>query len=485
LGNQCDWYGWEPGTDSSLRANWRPMDSGASAGAGASWDLAEQQQYLDSLPNDYFQQRSSYSTRTTGIPGAGLLPRPGWGDQYHGQRNWYSEDDHYGQREWWYSGDEYKSWNIDRREPGYYCQGESLQPTSWTGFGQEQYLNNSDMLKTLDRLQTNMSRFERSELTPTIRWGREKIIPKRLQDASHNSKRGRNKLFRGLKAAGKSIKESFQEQVVKVKNLVKGKSKGKSFSEVLSNEGVDVGLTLDCYLIEAGEVEKVQREKEENLEEDLLLWEEGWGRDFRLKTAGGEEEEDLRSPNWEDVKEATTDTAKKKLAMTKFSNPVSSDPANCLTFHGFKTKSSKAMSGSFSICEGRRIPLSGAKRKVLDLSNPLLPLKLVKMSDLSKVMQSKCAEHLVESHGVGPLKSLEENCEDQLHLPNEAVKEFFNISTSLRQALQENDNFLQYYSNRKGAYVTQDAAVEALDLVEMSAFSKAVYQTGAVQTKSV
>lgn len=169
-------------------------------------------------------------------------------------------------------------------------------------------MNDGDMLKTLDRLQTSMSHFENSELMRTNRWGRDKIVPKRLQDTSHKSKLERNKLFRGLKAAGKSIKESFQEQVVKVKNLVKPKSKGKSFSEVLSNEGVEIGLSLDCYLIEAGEVEKVQREKEENQEEDLLLWEEGWGGDFRLKSGGEDEEEDLRSPNWEDVKEVSNQT---------------------------------------------------------------------------------------------------------------------------------------------------------------------------------
>jgi len=414
------------------------------------------------------------------------------GDQDHGQGSWYSGDDHHGQREW-YSGDEYKSWNSDR-QPGF-TQSKSVQPTFGTGgHGQEQYLNNSaspDILKqqleTLDRLQTSMSQFKNSELKgkSKIRWGKDKSVSKRLQNTSHHSKPDRNKLFRGLKAAGKSIKESFQEQVAKVKNLVKPKSKEKhqSFSEVLSNEGVEVGLTLDRYLIEAAEVEKVQREKEENLEEDLLLWEEGWGGDFRLKTAAGkEEEEDLRSPNWEDVKEATTDKAKKKLAMTKFSNPVDSDPSNCLTFHGFKTKSSKAMPGSFSICKGRRIPLAGAKRKVLDSANQSSPLKVVKLSDLSKVMQSKCADHLVQSQGVGPLKSLEANCEDQLHLPDEVVKEFSETLTSLRHAMLENDNFLQYYSNRKGAYVSQDVALEALDLDEMSAFSKAVYQTGADET---
>jgi len=428
------------------------------------------------------------------VPGAGLKSYLGWGnrgDQGHGQGGWYSGDDHHGQREF-YSGNEYKSWNIDY-QPGF-TQRKSVRPTSGTGgHGQEQCLNNSaspDMLKqqleTLDQLQTSMSQFKNSELKgkPKIRWGKDKIVPKRLQNTPHHSKLDGNRLFCGLKAAGKSIKESFQVQVAKVKNLVKPKSKEKhqSLSKVFSSEGVKVGLTLDRYLIEAAEVEKVQREKEENLEEDLLLWEEGWGGDFRLKTVGEEEEEDLRSPNWEDVKEATTDKAKKKLAMAKFSNPVNSDPTNCLTFHGFKTKPSKAMPGSFSICKGRRIPLAGAKRKVLDLSNHSSPLKMVKLSDLSKVRQSKCADLLVRSQGVGPLKSLEENCEDQLHLPDEMVKEFSETLTSLRHAMQENDNFLQYYSNRKGAFVSQDVALEALDLDEMSAFSKAVYQTGADET---
>ena len=94
-----------------------------------------------------------------------------------------------------------------------------------------------------------------------------------------------------------------------MKNLVKPKYKAKkNIVEVLSKKGVQIGLTLDCFLIEAGEVEKVQREKEENLDKDLLMWEEGWGGEFRLKTAGDEEEEDLRSPNWEDVKEVSSRT---------------------------------------------------------------------------------------------------------------------------------------------------------------------------------
>ena len=56
----------------------------------------------------------------------------------------------------------------------------------------------------------------------------------------------------------------------------------------------------------------MQREQEGARErqrrQDLAKEEEGRGGDFRLKTAGEEEEEDLRSPNWEDVKEVSNQT---------------------------------------------------------------------------------------------------------------------------------------------------------------------------------
>ena len=292
-GAQSDWIHGPGWVDShpqwGPREDWRPM------GFEGSSDM-------DFNPN--------WGPQANWVHGAGLKPRSGWGNwgaQDHGQGGQYSGDDHHGQREW-YSGDEYKSWNIDRQV------GFSQGPRSGTSIGQEQYLNNSDMLiqrETLDRLEDSMSQFNSFEMKgkATIKWGKNKVVPKRL-GAPHHSNRDRNKLFHGLKTAGKSIKESFQEHVAKVKNLLKPKAKEKlqSFSEVLSNEGVEVGLTLDRYLIEAAEIEKVQREKDENLEEDLLLWEEGWGGDFRLKTAGEEEEEDLRSPNWEEVKEVRNPT---------------------------------------------------------------------------------------------------------------------------------------------------------------------------------
>jgi len=305
---------------------------------------------------------------------------------------------------------------------------------------------------------------------------KEKAKIKRLQDKSTNSKPDRNKIFQGLRAAAESLKETTKGQVEKVKSLLKPASKkgaGQSFSEVISKEGVQVGLTLDPYLLDLAEVERVQKEVEENWEEDLMLWEEGWGRDFKLtRVTGQEEEEDLRSPHWEDVKEAATDKARKALARIKFSNPVCSDPTSCLTFHGFKGRShdlENAIPGSFNICEGQRLPLAGAKRKGLDSIDHPTPSKVVKLSDFNQVMQSRCAEYLAKSK-----KTLvETNRLDHLLL----VKEFRAALNQLKNALHENDNFLQYYSDRKGAFLSHSAALEALDLEETSALWKSVYQT--------
>jgi len=308
---------------------------------------------------------------------------------------------------------------------------------------------------------------------------KEKAKIKRLQDKSTNSKPDRNKIFQGLRAAGESIKETMKGQVDKVKNLLKPTSKkgaGQSFSEVISKEGVQVGLTLDPYLLDLAEVERVQKEVEENWEEDLMLWEEGWGRDFKLtRVTGQEEEEDLRSPHWEDVKEAATDKARKALARIKFSNPVCSDPTSCLTFHGFKGRShdlENAIPGSFNICEGQRLPLAGAKRKGLDSIDNPTPSKVVKLFDFNQVMQSRCAEYLARSRRQKKCVLL-----DHLPISEGLAREFSAALNQLKNALHENDNFLQYYSDRKGAFLSHSAALEALDLEETSALWKSVYQT--------
>ena len=178
---------------------------------------------------------------------------------------------------------------------------------------------------------------------------------KRLQGQSAGSKMDRNKICQSLKAAGTGIKETMKGQLDKVKNLFKAKPKeepfkklrnldlnwttkdvfgvslrevldeispkvekkmkvksageeedmvtGQKLSEVISKEGIEIGLTLDPYLLDAAELERAQKQEDESREEDIMLWEEGWGRDFRLiKLGEEEEEEDLRSPQWEEVR---------------------------------------------------------------------------------------------------------------------------------------------------------------------------------------
>ena len=178
---------------------------------------------------------------------------------------------------------------------------------------------------------------------------------KRLQGQSAGSKMDRNKICQSLKAAGTGIKETMKGRLDKVKNLFKPKPKeepfknlrnldpnwttrdvfgvslrevldeispnvekkmevksageeedkvtGQRLSEVILKEGIEIGLTLDPYLLDAAELERAQKQEDESREEDIMLWEEGWGRDFRLiKLGEEEEEEDLRSPQWEEVR---------------------------------------------------------------------------------------------------------------------------------------------------------------------------------------
>ena len=120
---------------------------------------------------------------------------------------------------------------------------------------------------------------------------------------------------------------------------------------------------------------------------------------------------------------------------------------------------------------------------------------MVKLSDFNQVMQSRYAEYLAKRQKNWEIKSLlETNWLDQLLLSEGVVKEFLGVLKRLKKALQENDNFLQYYSDRKvksrlyticlmliavfygqGAFLSQNAALEALDLEETSALSKLVY----------
>ena len=167
------------------------------------------------------------------------------------------------------------------------------------------------------------------------------------------------------------------------------------------------------------------------------------------------------------ISQAVTDKARKDLARITFSNPVFSDPACNLTFHGFKGRHSSvnwnlikmhswskhgltnSTLGSFNICEGQRIPLAGAKRKDLDSNDHSTCLKVVKFSDFGQIMQGKYAEYFVKGRKKWFPRLLESNWVEQVKLSGEERKNLLAGLTSLRETLQENENFLQYYSDRK------------------------------------
>ena len=109
-----------------------------------------------------------------------------------------------------------------------------------------------------------------------------------------------------------------------------------------------------------------------------------------------------------------------------------------------------AVLGSFNIYEGQRLPLAGAKRKDIDSTDHSSPSKVVKLVDFNQVMKSRCAEYLAKRQKDWVVTSLvEENWFDQLLLSKKEVIELLVAFKRLRKALRENDNFLQYYSDRK------------------------------------
>ena len=515
-------------------------DGAAAAAADASWSLTQQQQYLHSLPNDCFQQSSSYSTPTAAgywqelpfhnnsanasmlnanerqklpfhnnIANASMLDTSNWQElpyhNYSANASMFntsgrlddtgmirSESRSQFQSRCLAFTKEEKRAKVskeDRVEPlenNTICDKlallEERNPTRCSKKKGKVIGSGAVVPKKKNKKKKSKNKVKRLqepaghpkenvEPNKVLKKGKSKI--KKLQDMSINSKLDRNKIFQSLKAAGESIKETVKGQVDKVKNLLKPESKkgsGQKFSKVISKEGVHMGLTLDPYLMDLSELERVQREEEENFEEDLMLWEEGWGRDFKLKrVTEEEEEEDLKSPYWTDIKEvsctflfclvqkvisqAGSDKARKALASVKFSNPVYTDPTNCLTFHGFKGRSldvANAVPGSFNIYEGQRLPLAGAKRKDLDSTDHSTPSKVVKLVDFNQVMKSRCAEYLAKRQKDWVVTSLvEENWLEQLLLTKKEEIEFLVVFKRLRRALRENDNFLQYYSDRE------------------------------------
>jgi len=282
----------------------------------------------------------------------------------------------------------------------------------------------------------------------------------------------------------KRLQGNVRVQLGKAKRLFQGaalNTGGESLAHLLLKEGVELGMDLEPLLRLPGQM------KGETCNSDEGEWKEVEvaNRPFRKVE---EELEDLMSPDWRETKEAATDKARKELARNKFSNPVSSDPTNCLTFHGFRGSSKKTPPGSFSILEGSCVPLSGMKRKALSSAVHSRLLRVLRLADFGRVVQSKFAEAILMRSSPkmdGGLKQVKEvkdliSKASKLKVSNGELENFKVCLRHHRDALRETTNFLQYYNDRKGALVTEKVAQEVLDLEETFGFFREGYGEGAM-----
>jgi len=281
----------------------------------------------------------------------------------------------------------------------------------------------------------------------------------------------------------KRLQGNVRTQLGKAKRLFQGATRnmgGESLAHVLSKEGVEVGLVLEPLLLLPGQMKKETCGDVEEWEEVKVA-----KRPYRKVE---EEVEDLMSPDWRETKEAATDKARKELARNKFSNPVSSDPTNCLTFLGFRGSSKKTPPGSFSILEGSCVPLSGMKRKALSSAVHSRLLRVLRLADFGRVVQCKFAEAVLRRASSKVDDGLKQAMEVKglkamlavLKVSNGELENFKVCLRHHRDALRETTNFLQYYNGRKGALVTEKVAQEVLDMEETFGFFREAYGEGAM-----
>ena len=149
-----------------------------SGNPGASWNLAQQHQYLNSLPNDCFQQRF-------------LQPIPSLDD-------WQELPFHNSSMLTWKDMDD-------------------------MGLGMIRFESSNQF----------QSRCQAQGKGKAIQVGQDvKSKNKRLQGQSDGPNMDRNKIFQSLKAAGTGIKETTKGQMDKVKNHFKPKSKEEPFEKI-------------------------------------------------------------------------------------------------------------------------------------------------------------------------------------------------------------------------------------------------------------
>ena len=145
--------------------------------------------------------------------------------------------------------------------------------------------------------------------------------------------------------------------------------------------------------------------------------------------------EDIQHQDWRELREASSDRARKDLAWRTFQNPVYSDPAKNLSFHGFSRRNCGLYSriGKSEISEGRLIPISGGKRKRQDSLGDPHGSKVIRMSDFGRVMRSRFAEIFTERGNISQGR----------------IENFTTFLKHHREGQEETASFLTFYAGKK------------------------------------
>ena len=151
---------------------------------------------------------------------------------------------------------------------------------------------------------------------------------------------------------------------------------------------------------------------------------------------------------------------RKSWVQAQFQNPICSDPARNLTFHGFRRLASQPghnqdfSSISFYISRGKLVQLAGAKRKERDAEKNV---KKVKLSDFGSFMKSVFFSKFNKKLGSRKASSSD----------FEAFKTYLG---HYKGGQDETSNFLSYYNPRKE--LDEDQTKEVVDLEnQFSTFS--------------
>ena len=184
-----------------------------------------------------------------------------------------------------------------------------------------------------------------------------------------------------------------------------------------------------------------------------------------------QEQRDLHDLGWWQLKQITTDKARKQHARAAFNNPVFTEPGINLGYHGYrrrfipgaapcKSGSSDVILGSCSLIQGCLVPLSGHKRKIQDRDDGWnVPANKMMLHDLGRVIKYKYTEILLE----------------KAEITQNDVDMFVSSLNKYSRAQEETANFLAFYAERRFPSVDSKQAEEIFDIVTFFQKFKEIY----------